>query len=90
MTYRVIPMSSGEFDVQIDAVNGVRNHRVSVGPELLTELAVHESEARRVATAAIEHMDEHRELASLPAFVDLSRYGRRAGFVRDIRHRLAS
>jgi len=90
MTYQVIPMSSGEFDVQVDAASGVRNHRVSVGPALLTELAVDESEAGRVVTAAIEHMDERRELASLPAFVDLSEYGRRVGFLRDLRQRLAS
>jgi hypothetical protein len=35
-------------------------------------------------------MDEHRELSSLPPFVDLSAYGSGTGFVSEIRRRLAS
>jgi hypothetical protein len=88
--YRVIPMSSGEFDVQIEAVTGVRNHRVAVGAPLLARLACDETAGERIVSAAFDYLAEHHELGSLPHFLDLSAYRSRSGFVDDLQRRLAT
>jgi len=89
MTVRVIPMSSGEYDVTVEGPVGVRSHRVVVGPNLLAALDVQEDRSEQVVAAAIDVLEDQHELRDLAAFVDLDAFRARREFVDAIRRRIA-
>ena len=89
MQFRVIPMSSGEYDVQIERPTGVRTHRVHVGPDLLLALDTTETDGTDLVTAALDVLEGTGELRDLPSYVDLATYRARRGFVAKLRERIA-
>jgi hypothetical protein len=89
MQFRVIPMSSGEYDVQVERPTGVRTHRVHVGADLLQALDTTGSDGADIVTAALDVLDQSGELRDLPSYVDLAGYRARRGFVAQLRERIA-
>jgi hypothetical protein len=89
MTYRVIPMSSGEYEVTVEVPVGVRSHRIVVGPQLLGDLGADHERGEQVVAAALDYLDDAQELRTLPAYVDLDAYRVRRGFVAEVRRRIS-
>jgi hypothetical protein len=89
MSFRVIPMSSGEYDVTVESALGVRSHRVVIGPALLSALGTDHERGAQVVTAAIDYLDDAHELRALAPYVDLDAFRSRRGFVDEVRRRIA-
>ena len=83
MSFRVIPMSSGEYDVMVESPRGVRNHRVAVGPALLRDVGADHEDGEQVVTAALDYLDDEQRVAE-PRLV---RGPRHLPFTRRVRRR---
>lgn len=67
----VIPMSSGEFVLQIQSADRSVEHRVDVPNRLLDELGVSRDRAKQVIEASLDWFRAHEPDRDLPSLVDL-------------------
>jgi hypothetical protein len=88
MRVLVIPMSSGEFDVQMEAGDvGVSNTQVPPPEEMLR--AFPDTDARRVVQESVSFLLERDRSASLSGFLSLDALWRSdADFARGVAARL--
>ena len=88
MRIQVIPMSSGEFDVQLEQSAGsVRNTQVPPPEEMLRSFPQHDP--RRVVTESVGFLLERRDAEDLGHFVSLDELWRSDDeFAREMRARL--